>query len=67
MLEAASKVQTDNATSHVLTLLDHFTLHGPNGTHSVLVTDVVGLYFRFYSQNAPHVGANVLRKAWHRP
>lgn len=41
MLEAASMVQTDNATSHVLTLLDHFILHGPNGTHSVLVTDVV--------------------------
>ncbi|KAF8956779.1 kinase-like protein [Flammula alnicola] len=42
MLEAASKMQTnDSQPSHVLTLLDHFTLHGPNGTHSVLVTDVV--------------------------
>jgi len=37
MLEAASK----HAESHVLTLLDHFMLHGPNGTHFVLVTDVV--------------------------
>ena len=41
MLEAASKDQTDDTTNHVLTLLDHFTLQGPNGTHSVLVTDVV--------------------------
>jgi serine/threonine-protein kinase SRPK3 len=40
MLETASKVQTDNATSHDLTLSDDFILHGPNGTHSVLVTDV---------------------------
>ncbi|KAF8972588.1 kinase-like protein [Flammula alnicola] len=42
MLEAASKMQTnDGQPPHVATLLDHFTLHGPNGTHSVLVTDVV--------------------------
>jgi serine/threonine protein kinase len=42
MLEAASKMQTnDKQPSHVLTLLDNFTLHGPNGTHSVLVTDIV--------------------------
>ncbi len=41
MLEAASNVQTGDAKSHVLTLLDHFMLHGPNGTHSVLVTEVV--------------------------
>ena len=36
-LEAASKVQT----THLITLLDHFTLHGPNGTHTVLVMDIV--------------------------
>ncbi|KAH7924444.1 kinase-like protein [Leucogyrophana mollusca] len=42
MLEAASKTQTDGGKPpHVITLLDHFTLQGPNGTHSVLVTDVV--------------------------
>jgi hypothetical protein len=29
MLEAASKDQTDDSTSHVLTLLDHFILQGP--------------------------------------
>jgi serine/threonine-protein kinase SRPK3 len=27
--------------SHVLQLLDHFKLHGPNGTHDVIVTDVL--------------------------
>ncbi|KIM41261.1 hypothetical protein M413DRAFT_10909 [Hebeloma cylindrosporum] len=43
MLEAAVKFQTsDNGQSlHVPTLLDHFTLRGPNGTHSVLVTDII--------------------------
>ncbi|KAF8961037.1 hypothetical protein BDZ97DRAFT_1921728 [Flammula alnicola] len=41
MLEAASKMQTNGERPpHVVTLLDHFTLHGPNGTHSVVVTDV---------------------------
>lgn len=30
-----------DTASHALTLLDHFTLHGPNGTHFVLVTEVV--------------------------
>jgi len=38
LIEAASKVQT----THLITLLDHFTFkHGPNGRHTVLVTDVV--------------------------
>jgi serine/threonine protein kinase len=42
MLEAASKVQTNGEQPpHVLNLLDHFTLDGPNGIHSVLVTEVV--------------------------
>ncbi|TFK68438.1 kinase-like protein [Pluteus cervinus] len=40
ILEAVSKVRTTEE-SHVLTLLDHFTIHGPNGKHLVLVTDVV--------------------------
>ena len=42
MLQAAAKSQTDNGHSlHVPTLLDHFTLRGPNGTHSALVTDII--------------------------
>ena len=42
MLEAASKLQTsDGQTSHFLNMLDHFTLRGPNGTHFVLVTEIV--------------------------
>jgi len=42
MLQAAAKFQTNNGNSlHVPTLLDHFTLRGPNGTHYVLVTDII--------------------------
>lgn len=42
MLQAAAKFQTNNGHSlHVPTLLDYFTLRGPNGTHSVLVTDII--------------------------
>ena len=37
LVEASSRVQT----THLITLLDHFILHGPNGTHTVLVTDIV--------------------------
>jgi serine/threonine protein kinase len=38
MLEIACSGDT---ASHMLTLLDHFTLHGPNGTHFELVTEVL--------------------------
>jgi serine/threonine-protein kinase SRPK3 len=44
MLEAASNIKANRdgeQSSHALTLLDHFTLRGPNGTHSVMVTEVV--------------------------
>jgi serine/threonine-protein kinase SRPK3 len=42
MLEAASKFEfNDGQPSHFLNLLDHFTLRGPNGTHFVLVTEIV--------------------------
>lgn len=41
MLEAVSKIANQRRAAHVLTLLVHFTLDGPNGTHSVLVTDIV--------------------------
>ncbi|TFK68449.1 kinase-like protein [Pluteus cervinus] len=48
MLEAVSRVRT-TGESHVVTLLDHFTLHGPNGEHLALVTDVVAPIFRVRS------------------
>jgi len=35
-----AKAQTKDG-AHILTLLDSFTLQGPNGTHAVLVTDIV--------------------------
>ena len=35
-----TKAQTKDG-AHVLTLLNSFTLQGPNGTHAVLVTDIV--------------------------
>ena len=42
MLEAASKFQTnDGRPSHFLNLLDHFILRGLNGTHFVLMTEIV--------------------------
>ena len=37
-----AKAQTEDG-AHVLTLLDSFTLRGPNGTHFVLVTIVVSM------------------------
>lgn len=37
-----AKAQTEDG-AHVLTLLDSFTLQGPNGTHFVLVTIVVSM------------------------
>ncbi|KAF8910432.1 kinase-like protein [Gymnopilus junonius] len=39
MLESVPRKQFGD--DHVLKLLDHFILNGPNGIHSVLVTDVV--------------------------
>ncbi|KAF8902531.1 kinase-like domain-containing protein [Gymnopilus junonius] len=43
MLRAAcgDTSETQSGSSHVVTLVDHFLLRGPNGTHPVLVTDVV--------------------------
>ncbi|KAL1744933.1 kinase-like domain-containing protein [Schizophyllum fasciatum] len=41
LLEAANANERDSSSSHVLALLDKFELPGPNGTHSVLVTDVI--------------------------
>jgi len=47
-----AKAQTnDGKPPHVLTLLDHFTLRGPNGIHSVLVTDIVVPMFSLISRN----------------
>ncbi|KAG6901938.1 hypothetical protein C0995_006460 [Termitomyces sp. Mi166 len=40
MIKAVSGMDNDQAP-HIIYLLDHFTIHGPNGEHSVLVTDVV--------------------------
>ncbi|KIJ22689.1 hypothetical protein M422DRAFT_276846 [Sphaerobolus stellatus SS14] len=34
---------------HISTILDHFTLSGPNGTHSVLITDVVAPFLSVLS------------------
>ncbi|KAH7927484.1 kinase-like protein [Leucogyrophana mollusca] len=54
MLEAASEMPTDGGRPlHVLTLLDHFAFHGPNGTHSVLVTDVVTPMLSLLSPKRP--------------
>ena len=54
MLETASKVQTNGEKPpHVLTLLDHFTFHGPNGTHTVLVTDIVAPVLSLLSPKRP--------------
>ena len=40
--------------SHILTLLDHFTLRGPNGIHYVLVMDVVvPLLSLLYNDSTP--------------
>ncbi|KAF8870261.1 kinase-like protein [Gymnopilus junonius] len=43
MLEAASRQVQSNSEQRPgsLALLDHFTLEGPNGSHSVLMTDIV--------------------------
>ncbi|GJJ08832.1 hypothetical protein Clacol_003051 [Clathrus columnatus] len=41
MLQKAGRAHPDNICSYFPTLLDHFKLHGPNGTHTVLVTEVV--------------------------
>ncbi|KZT13125.1 kinase-like protein [Laetiporus sulphureus 93-53] len=56
MLEAASTVMPNGQPSpHIMTLLDHFTLRGPNGAHSVLVTDVVAPIVSFPSPGrSPH-------------
>ena|ERR1700721_88401 len=44
ILEALSRRGKDHpGHSHVLQLLDHFKVDGPNGTHDVLVTDIVVL------------------------
>lgn len=40
MLEAAH-AGIKGPSPHILDLLDHFTIHGPNGTYHVLVTNVV--------------------------
>ena len=39
-VDMLAKAQTEDG-AHVPTLLDTFTLRGPNGTHVVLVTDIV--------------------------
>ena len=41
MLEEVAGAPHSPARSHILTLLDRFQHSGPNGVHSVLVTDVV--------------------------
>ncbi|KAF8961027.1 hypothetical protein BDZ97DRAFT_2077161 [Flammula alnicola] len=45
--------------SKLVTLLDHFTLHGPNGTHSVLVMDVVVSLLSLDPVNAPYLGGKL--------
>jgi len=41
-LRKASKSKKHPGSEHVLDLLDHFKVSGPNGTHHVLVFDVLG-------------------------
>ncbi|TRM59015.1 kinase-like protein [Schizophyllum amplum] len=38
---AAAAARADSEPSNILTSLDKFQVHGPNGTHAVLVTEVV--------------------------
>jgi hypothetical protein len=52
--KAVSEMQANNGQSpHILTFFDHFTLHGPNGTHSVLVTEVVVPILPLLSRKCP--------------
>ena len=44
----------DKTMNHVLELHDHFTITGPNGTHYVLVTEVVLPILYRMQQNTPH-------------
>ena len=46
---AASEGKGDEGASHVLTLLDKFEHRGPNGVHSVIVTDVVAPLLSFHT------------------
>ena len=59
MLKAASKFQTnDGRPSHFLNILDYFTLHGPNGSHFVLVTEIVVSLSSLLSLKCPQL--------WHK-
>ncbi|KAI0832021.1 kinase-like domain-containing protein [Trametes gibbosa] len=40
-LAGARRGDSDGAPSHILEIYDHFSIRGPNGTHHVLVTEVV--------------------------
>ena len=50
----------DGNPPHVLTLLDSFTLKGPNGTYSVLVTDIVISMSSLLSRNRAR------GQSWHK-
>ncbi|KAG5634406.1 hypothetical protein H0H81_002079 [Sphagnurus paluster] len=41
LFPAGSDISEHPGKQHVLRLLDHFEIQGPNGTHQVLVTDVL--------------------------
>ncbi len=43
MLQRLAELQSDHpGRNHVRTLIDHFTIHGPNGDHLCIVTDLAG-------------------------
>lgn len=41
VLKFISERNNDVASQHIMTLLDNFQVNGPNGSHEVIVTDVV--------------------------
>ncbi|KDR69876.1 hypothetical protein GALMADRAFT_145255 [Galerina marginata CBS 339.88] len=51
VLQVLSKAQTKGA--HVISILDQFILHGPNGSHLVVVTEVVVPMFSLRSGKRP--------------
>ncbi|GJJ08831.1 hypothetical protein Clacol_003050 [Clathrus columnatus] len=53
ILQKTTKTQPDSSSSHIQTLLDHFKLHGPNGIHTVIVTEVVVPILPLLSKKPP--------------
>jgi serine/threonine-protein kinase SRPK3 len=52
---ASQSGRTHPGSEHVLALLDHFTVHGVNGEHDVLVFPVVGPHLGDVSERYPGV------------